>query len=188
MPFLTGQQQRSFELSTWVVPELGTDFTNDFEDLVIAYIFQEWEIADPPKGSTMKPNTTTENGAVSFKSGFPDFFRAYECCCVQTRTEVLEQYSGKSRFVFTTGLDVMLRMKRLNRDAASVDPQLENMEREIIRIMTHYRHNDIPGIKDLLFDPAESHMRVYNATDTYAKSDWRSIVRVKAFYEKQNLT
>jgi hypothetical protein len=175
-------------VSTWVVPELGTDFTDDFEDMVIGYIFQQWQETDPPKGANMKPDTTTENGAVSFKSGFPDFFRAYECCCVQTRTELIEAYSGKSRFVFTTGIDIMLRMKRLNRDSASIDPQLDNMEREIIRIMTHYRHNDIGGIKDLLFGLPESVTRVYDARDTYAKSDWRSVIHVSAFYEKQNLT
>jgi hypothetical protein len=175
-------------MSTWVVPELNTDFTDDFEDMVIAYIFDRWTETDPAKGAAMKPDTATENGRVSFKSGFPDYFRPYECCCVQTLTQVIEQYSGKSRFVFTTGLDIMLRMKRLNRDAASADPQLENMEREIIRIMTHYKHNDIPGIKDLLFASPDSIIRLYNATDTYAKSDWRSFVRVNAFYEKQNLT
>lgn len=171
--------------SLWVVPEIGEDFTEDFEDLVIAYIFDKWSISDPAKGLQMKPDTTTEPNALSFSSGFPDYFRTYECCCVQTITEIIEQYSGKSRFVFTTGLDILLRMKRLNRDAIESDPQLENMEREIMRITTHYRPNDILGIKDLIPDTTN---RIYNATDTYAKSDWRSLFHVKVFYEKQNLT
>jgi hypothetical protein len=175
-------------MSTWVVPELNADFSNDFEDMVIAYIFTKWQETDPAKGANPQPDTATETNAISFKPGFPDYFRNYECCCVQTLTQVIEQYSGKSRFVFTTDLDVMLRMKRIERDAASADPQLDNMEREIIRIMTHYRHNDIPGIKDLLFGSPDSLIRVYNATDSYAKADWRSIVKVKVFYEKQNLT
>jgi hypothetical protein len=175
-------------MSLWVVPELGTDFSDDFEDMVISYIFDKWTETNPAKGVNAQPDTTTEPSAISFKSGFPDFFRPYECVCVQTRTEVIEQFSGKSRFVFTTGLDIMLRMKRLNRDSPEVDPQLDNMEREIIRIMVHYKHNDILGIKDLLFSSPDSVSRVYDATDNYAKSDWRSIVRIKAFYEKQNLS
>jgi hypothetical protein len=175
-------------MSLWVVPEIGADFTQDFEDLVIAYIYDKWIETDPPKGANPQPDTATEPNAISFKAGFPDYFRTYECCCVQTRTEVLEQYSGKSRFVFLTGLDLMLRMKKLNRDAIESDPQLEKMEREIMRIVSHYRHNDILGIKDLVFNLPESLVRIYNATDTYAKSDWRSIFRIKCFYEKQNLT
>ena len=176
-------------MSTWGVPELGgADFSEDFEDMVINYIYEKWQETDPAKGSQMKPDTELEPGKLSFKSGFPDFFRAYECCCVQTRTQIIDQYTGKSRFLFTTDMDIMLRMKRLNRDAIESDPQLDNMEREIVRIATHYKHNDIPGIKDLPFVSPESVIRVYNATDTYAKSDWRSIVRIQCFYEKQNLS
>jgi hypothetical protein len=175
-------------MSLWVVPEIGTDFTDDFEDMIISYMFDRWTETNPSKGATMKPDTDTEPNAIGFKAQFPDYFRPYEICCVQTRTEVIEQFSGKSRFVFTTGLDIMLRMKRLNRDSPESDPQLDNMERETIRIMTHYKHNDIPGIKDLLFSSPESVVRVYDATDSYSKSDWRSIVRIKCFYEKQNLT
>ena len=175
-------------MSLWVVPEIGADFTSDFEDLVIAYIYDKWTETNPAKGANPQPDTVTEVDKISFKAGFPDYFRTYECCCIQTRTEVIEQYSGKSRFVFTTALDIMLRMKRLNRDAIESDPQLENMEREIMRIVSHYKHNDILGIKDLLFNLPETSTRVYDARDTYAKSDWRSIFRIKCFYEKQNLT
>ena len=175
-------------MSLWVVPELGQDFVDDFEDMVISYMFDHWQETNPGKGTNMKPDTDTEADKIGFKSQFPDYFRPYEICCVQTRTEVIEQFSGKSRFVFATALDIMLRMKRLNRDSPESDPQLDNMERETIRIMTHYKANDIPGIKDLLFSSPDSLVRVYDATDNYAKSDWRSIVRIKAFYEKQNLT
>ena len=173
---------------TWVVPEIGTDFTEDFEDLVIQHIFDEWTETNPGKGAALKPDTTTENDKISFKTGFPEYSRPYECCVIKTSTEVLEQFSGKSRFAFLTGLDIMLRMKRLNRDAPAADPQLENMEREVMRIMTTYKHNDILGIKDLVFKNPDSVVRVYNATDSWATSDWRSLVRIQVFYEKQNLT
>jgi len=172
--------------ANWVVPELGTDFTNDFEDLLINYIYSKWNISDPAKGSVMKPDYQIEPNTVSFKPGFPDYNRPYECCTVQTRTDLTERYSGK--YVFTTIVEVLLRMKRLDRDAIEVDPQLQNMEQEIEDIVQHYNLNDIVGIKDLTFSFPDSKQAVYDGTDDFAKSDWRSIVRVKCLYEKQNIT
>ena len=168
-------------MSTFVVPELGTDFSSDFEDTIIDYIYDKWSISDPAKDVTAQ----TENGEmVSFKAGFPDYFRPYEICCVQTRTELLEKINGK--FVFTTGLDIMARMKRLERDAIDVDPQLENMENELQRIIENYIPNEIVGIKDLVYSENISAERVYNARDSYAKSDWRSIIHIKVMYEKED--
>ena len=167
----------------WVVPELGTDFTEDFEDLIISYIYSKWSISDPPKGTAMQPDTITEPDALSFKPGFPDYFRPYELNVIQTRTEPLHNWQHH-RFLFTTALEIMLRMKRLNRDAAEVDPQLENMELETNRIIMSYLTQNITGIKDVIFDLPNSLERVYGATDTYAKTDWRSVVRIKILYEK----
>jgi hypothetical protein len=172
-------------MSTFVVSGSTTDFTQDFEDLVISYIFNKWSISVPPKGTVMKPDVEVEPDKVHFKAGFPDYFIPYECCVVQTTTRLLESFGG-GKFLFTTSLDVMLRMKRLDRDAVATDPQLENMENEIGRIVEHYKPNEIPGIKDMLFDPTTV-SRVYNATDTWAKSDWRSIFRISVFYQKDNL-
>ena len=168
-------------MSTWIVPELDADFDYDFEDRIIEYIFDKWQISDPQKDTTMH----TEDGEkVSFKAGFPDYFRPYEVCCVQTRTLLLEKINGTH--VFTTGLDVMIRMKRLVRDAIDFEPQMENMENEIQRIVEHYDAQEITGIKDLVYDENPSVQRVYNARDSYAKSDWRSLVRIKVLYQKDD--
>ena len=168
-------------MSTWIVPELEADFTQDFEDTIIQYIYDNWQATDPAKDVTPQ----TEDGEkVSFKAGFPDYFRPYEVCCVQTRTDLLEKIDGK--FVFSTGIDIMCRMKRIERDAIDVDPQLENMEEEIQRIVEHYDPNEIVGIKDLVYNDNVSAERVYNARDSYAKSDWRSIIHIKVFYEKED--
>ena len=167
--------------ATWIVPELDSDFNYDFEDRIIQYIYDNWQASDPAKDVTPQ----TENGEmVSFKAGFPDYFRPYEICCVTTRTLLLEKIDGKH--VFTTGLDVMIRMKRLVRDAIEFEPQMENMENEVQRIIEHYQAQDITGIKDLVYDENPSVQRIYNARDSYAKSDWRSLVRIKVFYEKED--
>ena len=171
---------------TWVVPELNTDFTQDFEDIVIQYIYDKWAINNPAKGALPHTDTETEPDTVSFKAGFPDFFRPYECACVQTRTTPLEKMGGK--FMFVTGLDVMVRMKRIERDGIAEDIQLENMEREVQRITEHYIPNEIVGIKDIIYDDTVSTEKVYRARDTWAKSDWRTVVHIKVFYEKEDVS
>jgi len=169
---------------SWVVPELNADFSQDFEDIIIQYIYDKWTASSPAKGTTMQTDYESEPDTISFKAGFPDFFRPYECAIVQTRTTPLEKISGK--FVFTTGLDIMLRMKRIQRDAIDMDPELEDMETETQRIIENYIPNEITGIKDLVYDDNVSAERVYGARDSYAKSDWRSIVHIKVFYEKED--
>jgi hypothetical protein len=82
----------------------------------------------------------------------------------------------------------MLRMKRLNRDAIDTEPQLENMEIEVERIAIHYHDGDIPGIKEIFFQFPDSVQRIYGASDSYSKSDWRSVVRLSLLYEKENIT
>ena len=169
-------------MSTWIIPELDADFDYDFEDRIIEYIYDNWSISDPAKDLTNPHPETGEN--ICFRAGFPDFNVPYEVCCVQTRTLLLEKIDGVH--VFTTALDIMIRMKRLNRDAIDVEPQLENMENEVQRIIENYESQDITGIKDLVYDENPSVQRVYNGRDSYAKSDWRSIVRIKVFYQKND--
>lgn len=178
-------------MSTFHPPELTEDFQTDFEDLMIQYVYDKWSITDPAKGSQMQPDSIAEPDTIGFRSGFPDYFRPYEVCCIQTVTLPIEgeQTTGKGSFWFTTTVQFLLRMKRLDRDALEVNPQLENMEDEIERIVQHYvgYPQDIPGIKDLEFDYPVSVQRVYDATDNYAKSDWRSVVSIKLLYQKVNL-
>ena len=161
-------------MSTFVVPELvTTDFTSDFEDLVIPYITTKYSISDPLK---------TDTDHFEIHVGFYDYFRPYEITALSTDTRVENWSNSGRRFYASTGVTISIRMKRLSRD--KVDPQLGNMEREIIRIATQYRPNDITGIKTMMYDGGG---RIYNATDDHAKSDWRAEVRVRLFYEKADI-
>ena len=168
-------------VSTLVVPELGTDFTEDFEDIIIQYLWEKWSINNPDKDTILH---TDDPDKIRFKAGFPDTSFPYEICCVQTRTEPIEKVNAK--WVFTTKLDILVRMQRLDRTAIETEPQMENMEREVQRIIEHYPPNEIVGIKDLVYD-LPSTERVYGSSDTFAKSDWRSITRIKVFYEKEEI-
>jgi len=171
---------------TWVVPELNADFSQDFEDIIIQYIYDNWQATNPAKGTVLKPDYESEPDKISFKPGFPDFFRPYECAIVQTRTTPLEKIGGK--WMFVTGLDVMVRMKRIERNGIAEDIQLENMEREVQRITEHYVPNSIVGIKDLIYDDNVSTEKVYGARDSFAKSDWRCVIHIKVFYEKEDVS
>ena len=73
-------------------------------------------------------------------------------------------------------------------ETPEVDQQLENMEDEMQRIVEDYVPNEIIGIMDLVYDDNVSTERVYNARDSYAKSDWRSIVHIKVFYSKEDIS
>ncbi len=160
--------------TTFVVPELGTDFTEDFEDMVRDYFATEYSISDPAK-------TDTEHFKI--KVGFFDFFLPYEIGIIQSDT-AQPTYSNSGRRAYTgTGLQIGIRMQRIARD--KVDPQLGNMEREIIRIIMQYRNQEIPGIKSMVWDGGR---RVYDANDSWAESDWRAVVNFHVTYEKSDIS
>ena len=163
-------------MSTFVVPELSTtDFTSDFDELVRAYIETKYSLADPLKAS----NT------IKFKVGFFDFKLPYEIAILETETDPPQYPNGRRRAYTQTTMEIHIRMKRLPRSETEISPQLGFMEREIQRILMQYRSQDIAGIKDLYWAGGQ---RVYNAGDTYAQSDWRSLVRARLIYEKIDIS
>ena len=161
--------------ASWLVPELvTTDFTADFEDLLIPYIKTKYTITNPNQ---------TDIEHFKIRVGFFDFSVPYEIVALQADTRP-EQWGNAGRWVYaSTGIIIAIRMERISRD--KVDPQLGNMEREIIRIAGQYRPGEIPGIKKIMWDGGE---RIYNADDDYAASDWRSLVRVRVYYEKVDVS
>jgi hypothetical protein len=164
-------------MSTFVVPELATtDFTSDFDELVRAYINTKYALADPNKATA---NT------IKFKVGFFDYKLPYEIAVIETDTDPPQYPNGRRRAYTTTGIEIHIRMKRLSRSETEISPQLGMMEREIQRIAMQYRTQDIAGIKDMVWNGGT---RIYNVTDTYAASDWRSMVRVRLIYEKIDIS
>lgn len=162
-------------MSTFVVPELSTtDFTSDFDELVRGYIATKYSLTDPPNDDNMK-----------IKVGFPVFDRPYCISILETDTLTPDYTNGRRRAFLSTGIEVYIRMERLDQAGTEIDPQLGYMERELQRIAMQYRNGDIPGIKDMYWDGGS---RIYNATDSYAKSDWRSLIRFRLLYEKIDIS
>jgi hypothetical protein len=160
--------------TTWRPPELANDFTTDFQDMVIAYVEAQYSISDPIK---------TDTDHLSFNSGFYPFNRPYEICCIETDTRPPTWANGGRDSYTSTGIEIGIRMERLDRNKA--DPQLGNMEREVIRIAGQYRPSNIAGIKMMLWDGGN---RVYEGKDQWMESDWRTVVKYRIYYNKRDFS
>jgi hypothetical protein len=161
------------------IPETAADQTGDWDKLVLAYLFTNWNIANPAKGSTQIDNSN--NTFVRFRVGIPDYTHAYEITILETDSPVQPMNHGW-RYWFQTTLPIGIRMKRIGRDRP--DPQLGFMEREIQRLaMTYitFATQQIPGVKEMNY---AGQSRIYDANDSYAKSDWRTEARITITYEK----
>jgi len=162
---------------TFVVPELSTtDFVSDFDEMVRSYIETKYNIPDPDK---------TASNTLKIKVGFFDFKLPYEIAVLEVDTDPPQYPNGRRRAYTQTSIEIHIRMKRLPRSETEISPQLGMMEREIQRILMQYRSQDIPGIKDLYWAGGT---RVYNGNDSYAASDWRSLIRARAIYEKIDIS
>lgn len=168
-------------MPTYGVPELSSpgnavDFSTDFEDMLINYVYQEWGIADPPKPANMVGDTK-----IQFRPGFPAYNTPYEVLCLQHETTLIDKVSAQ-QYHYQTVCEIRLVENHIKRD--QVDPQLGNMEREIQRIVNQHKYNEIPGIHRILY---LSSRRLYDPRDTYAKSRWESVIRVGMNYIKVNI-
>ena len=68
-----------------------------------------------------------------------------------------------------------------------IDPQLWNMEQEVLRIVGQYGKNpqDIPGIKNMLY---LGHQRLDEPNPTWSKSEWRTLFRIGLWYEVRDVS
>lgn len=176
-------------MPTYQVPGLSADFTTDFEDLVLTYLFTKWSISGsnkPQKGLTAQDVSAD----LRFKPGFPDNLKPYEVNCLRTDTTVANRNDPNSWHLFTT-VEIRLTATRLSKD--NVDPELGNMEREVQRIINSYPINDINGIQDLIYlGDSRDYGTASTATGTgirtpmtWASSRWSTVVRVNLSYYKE---
>ena len=164
-----------------VIPETNALPNFTWEKPLIEYIYNQWSIPDPAK-----PATYPSNDEISFRVGFFDFFRPYEVNVLFISETPTWWDSGKRRVWLQDVVQVWLRMQRIERDAVSVDPQLSQMEFEIIRIAMQYQRSPqaIGGIKELTY---AGRNRPYEVTDDHTNTDWRSTITLNLTYEIQNM-
>jgi len=113
---------------------------------------------------------------LGFRVGMPDHSQPYEITALPRNTIIQQIQTGGGSGVYyeaQTTIEINIFVKRLARD--NVDPQLGNMEREVQRIICSYNNNDITGVSDIIY---QGQNRIYDANDSYAKSEWRTTVTV----------
>jgi len=168
-------------MSTFVVPEIGTDFTNPkFGNLLCRYLYDEWSITTPT--DIAKPTTFPSSDKFDFRTGFYGFDRPYEVCVLYMET-IPVQILSRKRLLLNSIMTVNLRMQRIDRDGSEVNAELALMEEEVFRIAIQYQTapQDVTGIKDMLWQGVR---RDYSLTDEWSESDWRSIVTINLQHEK----
>jgi hypothetical protein len=169
-------------MSTWIITELGTDFTEDFEDSFIDYIFTKWSIFDPAKGAN---KITNDNTKIRFHAGHLDYRSPYEISILSGRTKVDDSKEiGGHLIICVTDLTIFLRMQRRSSYPNWIQPQLGYMEREIQRITRHFKPYDVPGIKDFYYDDSQ---RLPQRNNEFAASNWECEIYGKILYEKRNI-
>lgn len=168
---------------TYSVAGLPADFTTDFEDLLLSYIFAEWSISDPAKGVTMQDTASS----LRFRPGFPDNLKPYEINALTTNTTISQRTDPQSWNFFTT-VEIRTTVQRIARD--NIDPQLGNMEREVQRIINQYQSNEITGIQDLIYVSSSRDYRGIHTTaatttaGTWSLSRWSATTNVNLSYHK----
>lgn len=181
------------------VPALSSDFTADFEDLVIQYLFTKWSISNPGKGAT---KTGTDGTKVQFRPGFSDYAHPFQVLCLQTTTRVANMNDPYSWHMFT-GVEIrIIRAYEPTRDNIAVE--LGNMEREVERIINEYTMNDINGIQDFIFiSRSRDYGNLSRTTATakrnvlgtggivggasWANSTWESVTMAEVSYYKERI-
>ena len=181
--------------TTWIVPELGAAyFTQPFENLLIQYIYDEWSLVNP--NLPVKPALMQgADSDIHFRPGYLADQPTYQILCIQRQTERVGDplMIGQTALSLITTCEVLVRMKRLtpaNADddmALGIDPELWNMEQEVLRIVGQYQQNpqDIPGIKNLLY---LGHQRLDEPNPTWSKSEWRTLFRIGMWYEVRDVS
>ena len=173
---------------TYQVPILAADFSQDFEDMVITYLFNEWNIANPAQDAAA---TGSDGTKVHFRPGFPDGSKPFEILCLTTQTIPANRNDPYSWHFFTTIEIRIVRSMEMARD--NLAPELGNMEREVERIINSYVSDDIPGVQDFIF---LSRNRDYGSTGSaatsrvntaknWAASTWQSLTIAQLSYYKE---
>jgi hypothetical protein len=172
----------------WVVPELGTDFTENFSVMLIDYIYSQWPYTSETGllEGLNKPNEKEgQSNYIEFRAGDKDTFKTLQVLTKQGRTVVVKhEQSGFKRQAYTTQVWVKTLIKV--QGIGDTTPLLRKLDQAVDRICGMYRQinqtsGDMRGIKDLIY---EGNDRVYGPKDQWDKSDWETNHSVLMFYEK----
>ena len=173
----------------WWVPELEGDFSDNFSQMLIDYIYAQWPYtsltgveAALNKPATMTGQTTT----IEFRPGLKDAFKTLQVLTRQGRTVTVDHKQvGYKHEEMTTQVIVTTLVRVMNaRDDTS--PFLRLMDQAIQKICGMYRQTnqvsgDMRGVKDLIYEGSD---RIYGPKDQFDKSDWQTDHSILLWYTK----
>ena len=175
-------------VEVWVVPELQTDFTENFAVTLINYIYAQWPytgLTGLEEGLNKPAEKTGHSNYIQFRPGIKDEVSNLQVLTKQGRTVVVEHnQTGWKRELLTTQVWVTTLVKMVELDDTT--SLLRKMDQAIHKICGTYRQvnqvsGDMRGIKDLIY---EGNDRVYGPKDAWNKSDWETNHSVLMWYEK----
>ena len=175
-------------VETWICPELGTNFTENFAVMMTNHIYNNWSyttLTGELSGLNKPPAPTAQNNTIDFRAGIDDDFKTLEVTCLEGDTDAnqLEQI-GQKRVEFLTEIMVTTKAFIIGRD--DVTGFLRMMDAEIRRICGQYKQSlqtgNMAGIKDLIYRRGR---RIYNISpiDMSDKSKWATLHTIQMWYE-----
>jgi hypothetical protein len=175
-------------VETWVCPELGTNFTENFAVMAINHIFNNWSytaLTGELSGLNKPTVPSGQTNTIDFRAGIDDDFKTLEVTCLQGDTNAIEHHNiGQKRIEFTTEIMVTCKAFLIGRD--DVKNFLKKMDDEIVRICGQYKQSaqtgQMVGIKDWIYQRGR---RVYNISpmDMSDKSEWKTLHTILMWYE-----
>ncbi len=175
-------------VETWVVPELGHNFQENFTVMLINHIFNNWSYTTLT-GDTDALNKPTDPSSqtnyIDFRAGFDDDFKTLEVTALEGDTVVQEQINtGQKRQSMTTEVMVTCKAFIIGRD--DVTGFLRMMNQEVQRICGQYKQvnqtGEMAGIKDLVYQRGRPQYSIA-PPDRSDKSKWTTTHSILMWYE-----
>lgn len=178
-------------VETWICPELGTNFTENFSVMLINHIYNNWSyttLTGDLAGLNKPPVPSGQSNTIDFRAGIKDDFKTLQVTALQGRTLVVEHLQvGYKSELMTTQILVRANAKIIGRD--DVTDYLRYMNQEIGSICGRYKQvnqtGNMAGIKDLIYEGNEYE---YMPNDKSDKSDWGTIHSILMFYELRDIS
>lgn len=174
----------------FIVPELGTKFTNNFSVILSDYIYNTWPysgLTGQEEGLNKPSNATGQSNYIEFRPGFKREFQKLQVLCSQGRTVVVNHMqTGWKRDAMTTQVWVTTVAQIIGMD--DTGSVLRKMDEAIQDVCGMYSQDgqtgDMAGIKDLIYEGSD---RIYGPRDNFDKSDWETRHSILMFYELQRV-
>jgi len=179
-------------VETWICPEIGHNFQDNFAVMMINHIYNNWSystLTGELSALNKPPIPSGQNNTIDFRAGVQDDFKTLEVTCLESDTNVVDSKQiGRKSLLLTTGVMVTCKAKIIGRD--DVTGFLRLMNQEIGRICGQYvqqnQTGEMFGIKDLRYQRGRPQYSIA-PIDRSDKSEWSSLHTILMWYELRDI-